>query len=284
MRRDRRQAATPSPRSSTAGPRRWRSPTSTRAAPTPAMGRFSGKREWETLLSRLGSGRRDRRSELRPLRRQDPGRRSRICASTTRTCGRSTTSAATRSAAPLIALRAHDARRSREAHLADYREGLHDQPLQLSPAAGGGAARAAPHRSPDAAPRARDVIAMKRQLDVRDLHTVRLEPVGVEIRGRGRRDRSQRRLPPGHRAAARLQGRPVLGLQVQAARGRGRPAEILDLRAAATASARPGGILLCRSLRLQRHRGRAAELRRGAAVASRSRSRTSTAGSPKSRG
>ena len=30
-----------------AGPTRWRSPPNTKAAPTPAMGRFSGRREWE---------------------------------------------------------------------------------------------------------------------------------------------------------------------------------------------------------------------------------------------
>ena len=33
---------------------RWRSPPNTKGRPTPAMGRFSGRREWERLLPRLG--------------------------------------------------------------------------------------------------------------------------------------------------------------------------------------------------------------------------------------
>ena len=41
----------------------------------------------------------------------------------------------------------------------------------------------------------------------------------------------ERRLPPGHRPAARLQGRSVLGVQVRPDRRRGRPAALLDLRA-----------------------------------------------------
>ena len=41
--------------------------------PTPAMGRFSGRREWETCYHGWDCGRRDQGPGLRPCRRQDPG-------------------------------------------------------------------------------------------------------------------------------------------------------------------------------------------------------------------
>src|SRR5438445_7607920 len=51
------------------------------------------------------------------------------------------------------------------------------------------------------------------------------------VRGPTRRNGPERGIPPRHCAAAWLQGRAMLGLQMRAARRRSRHVEILDLRA-----------------------------------------------------
>ena len=80
--------------------------------------------------------------------------------------------------------------------------------------------------------------------------------------GRRGRDGPQRRLPAGHHAHARLQGGPVLGVQVVPARRRGRPRPLLDVRAAGLRGGRGLDAAVPRP-RLLRPRGRADQLRRG---------------------
>ena len=81
-------------------------------------------------------------------------------------------------------------------------------------------------------------------------------------RGRRGRDDPQRRLPAGDHAHARLQGGPVLGVQVLPARRRGRPRPLLDVRAARLRGGRGLDAAVPRPP-LLRPRDRADQLRRG---------------------
>ena len=81
-------------------------------------------------------------------------------------------------------------------------------------------------------------------------------------RGRRGRDDPQRRLPAGHHAHARLQGGPVLGVQVVPPRRRGRPRPLLDVRAARLRGGRGLDAAVPRPP-LLRPRDRADQLRRG---------------------
>ena len=101
------------------------------------------------------------------------------------------------------------------------------------------------------------------------VHTVRLEPVGIEMEVEGRRDCSRRRLPPGHRARTWLQGGPVLELQVASSPKAIDDIELLKYSTFALARGR-SRYRPCPALPhacVRGHHCRIAELRRGSAVA-----------------
>ena len=111
-------------------------------------------------------------------------------------------------------------------------QGLQDQSLPLTTLTGRG-----PPRGPHLAGRmsfreASTSLKQGREDDGRASSQGSIRTCGHRDGGRGRRDRAQRRVSAGHLAHARLQGRPVRKLQVEARRRRHRAVEILDLRPA----------------------------------------------------
>ena len=221
---------------STAGPHVEAFADEYQGRPTPAMGRFTGKREWETLLPRLGSGRRDQGSDFvrvdgKTLVPQPHLRFDDKEMWTLDDVRGHTLQVAADAAARDEPGRPREAPR-RISH------GLHDQPLQLS-----SKARVGPHacglRCSLPALVHRQHRRSLGEFDVR-------EPLTPSDSNRSGSNSRSRRARPSSNAAFR-QGIALphgckegqcSACKCEPRRGRGRPAEILDLRAAPTARAR----------------------------------------------
>ena len=201
---------------------------------TPAMGRFSGRREWEDCyhgwdvadaIKDLGFVRPDGKTLIaQPHLRFDAKDMWTLDDVRGHALG-----------SPLRGFRALTPERARRG---DRRisQGLQDQSLPLNEAIGWGPLRAAPileRRQPLQRVTRPITEDLKVETNVgAQVHNGALRACGHRDGGRRGRDRARRRVSPGHLADARLQGRSMRQLQVETDRRRYRTAEIFDLRAA----------------------------------------------------